>query len=203
MKIVAISDTHNRHEELTIPDGDVFIHAGDATNKSSEPELNDFLDWMTALPQKHKIFIPGNHDRRMVPNLDDWRTAYPDIHILTHDLRVLDGVRFYGCWSMGDYGESPTSSLPCDVFVTHNAPHGILDLAPQRVQSAFGPPLDDNIGEKKIHQAVMNLKPAHHIFGHIHMHGGRKCISSSTIFHNVAAMDQMTDSLRKPLELWI
>lgn len=203
MKIVAISDTHNRHQELTIPDGDCFIHAGDATNKSSEPELNEFLDWMAALPHRHKIFVPGNHDRRMVPNLNDWKIAYPNIHILTHDLVVLDSIRFYGCWSMGDYGDSPTLSLPCDVFITHNAPYGILDLAPPRVESAFGPRLDDHIGEKKIHQAVVDLKPAHHIFGHIHAHGGRKCISSSTIFYNVSASSNDLPKLREPLQLWI
>ena len=29
MRIVAVADTHLFHDELRVPDGDVFIHAGD------------------------------------------------------------------------------------------------------------------------------------------------------------------------------
>ncbi len=31
MKIICISDTHNLHKDLKIPDGDMLIHAGDMT----------------------------------------------------------------------------------------------------------------------------------------------------------------------------
>jgi hypothetical protein len=31
MKIVCLSDTHNCNEQITVPDGDILIHAGDAT----------------------------------------------------------------------------------------------------------------------------------------------------------------------------
>ena len=31
MKLVCISDTHNLHHDLKIPDGDVLVHAGDIT----------------------------------------------------------------------------------------------------------------------------------------------------------------------------
>jgi len=35
MRYVVISDTHNLHQKLTIPSGDVLIHCGDFTNKGS------------------------------------------------------------------------------------------------------------------------------------------------------------------------
>ena len=33
MKIVCISDTHNMHRRISVPSGDVLIHAGDATGQ--------------------------------------------------------------------------------------------------------------------------------------------------------------------------
>ena len=47
MRIVAISDTHGLHDTLTIPDGDVLVHAGDITRHGEFNELwelNDFFD---------------------------------------------------------------------------------------------------------------------------------------------------------------
>lgn len=63
MKIVCISDTHNRHRELEVPECDLLIHAGDFTNKGTETEISQFANWLKTLYQaKHKIVIPGNHD---------------------------------------------------------------------------------------------------------------------------------------------
>ena len=33
MKVIAISDTHNQHETLVLPDGDMLIHAGDVSGQ--------------------------------------------------------------------------------------------------------------------------------------------------------------------------
>ena len=62
MKCVAISDTHNRHKKLKLPDGDVLIHCGDATGLGSLNEFVEFNRWMSEQPHKYKIFVAGNHD---------------------------------------------------------------------------------------------------------------------------------------------
>ena len=63
MKILQISDTHNKHNELTdLPAADVIVHCGDFTEQGTEEEVLDFLNWFIELPCKHKIFITGNHD---------------------------------------------------------------------------------------------------------------------------------------------
>ena len=66
MKITFISDTHNKHKELTdnnlLPGGDVIIHSGDISGRGYEDEIIDFLDWFQDLNYTHKIFIAGNHD---------------------------------------------------------------------------------------------------------------------------------------------
>ena len=63
MKILQISDTHTKHQQLTyLPTADVIVHCGDFTEQGTEEEVLDFLNWFIELPYKHKIFVTGNHD---------------------------------------------------------------------------------------------------------------------------------------------
>ena len=64
MRIVCISDTHlvHRDGDFPIPDGDLLIHAGDATYHGTQEEIREFNAWFAALPHANKIFVAGNHD---------------------------------------------------------------------------------------------------------------------------------------------
>ncbi len=62
LRFVVISDTHNLHEKIHIPDGDVLIHAGDFTNHGSLLEVQRFTNWFKSLPHPVKVLVPGNHD---------------------------------------------------------------------------------------------------------------------------------------------
>jgi len=74
LRIVCISDTHNYHTRMNcIPEGDIFICAGDFTHKEdwrcySDPRsgvpntLKAFNEWLGKLTHKHKIVISGNHE---------------------------------------------------------------------------------------------------------------------------------------------
>ena len=66
MKFVAIADTHGKHKDLTIPSGDMLIHAGDISMKGDEDEIIDFLNWFDEQNFKHKILIAGNHDHNVL-----------------------------------------------------------------------------------------------------------------------------------------
>ena len=55
MKFVTISDTHGKHRELRLPEGDVIIHAGDFCHFGSDADLRDFLDWYQKLDYTRKI----------------------------------------------------------------------------------------------------------------------------------------------------
>ena len=70
MKIVAISDTHGKHHDLQVPDGDVLIHAGDMCKFGTLDELAEFDDWMGTLPHPVKIAIAGNHDAPFANHLE-------------------------------------------------------------------------------------------------------------------------------------
>src|ERR1051326_7309673 len=69
MKIVIISDTHNKHRTLDevhggLPAGDVLIHCGDATLNGSLQEWSAFCNWFRKQLNKFRylVFLPGNHD---------------------------------------------------------------------------------------------------------------------------------------------
>lgn len=74
MRIVTISDTHNRHKRLTsnaefpnvLPEGDLLIHAGDFSGVGTKSEVDNFLEWLVKIRYKFTygiVFIAGNHDR--------------------------------------------------------------------------------------------------------------------------------------------
>ena len=42
IRCVCVSDTHSFHRDLVVPFGDIFIHAGDFTNRGTLKELLDF-----------------------------------------------------------------------------------------------------------------------------------------------------------------
>jgi Icc-related predicted phosphoesterase len=62
--ITAISDTHNKHNQLEgkLPGGDILIHAGDITSLGRKDEVKRFIKWFGKQDYAHKIFIAGNHD---------------------------------------------------------------------------------------------------------------------------------------------
>ncbi|KAG5931631.1 hypothetical protein E4U53_001671 [Claviceps sorghi] len=60
IRVVCISDTHNK--QPTLPIGDILIHAGDLTENGSFEEVQRGLTWLSSQPHRHKIFVAGNHD---------------------------------------------------------------------------------------------------------------------------------------------
>ncbi|CAH1108078.1 unnamed protein product [Psylliodes chrysocephalus] len=64
LRFVCMSDTHSLIRNLTysIPEGDIFVHAGDFTKCGQKDEVIQFNEWLGTLPHKHKIVIAGNHE---------------------------------------------------------------------------------------------------------------------------------------------
>ena len=56
MKFVVLSDTHNQHEKLELPQADAIIHAGDFTDRGTPDESFAFLEWFNKLNYEYKIF---------------------------------------------------------------------------------------------------------------------------------------------------
>lgn len=74
MKICCISDTHNKHRELKLPEADLLIHAGDLSGLGKRYEVEDVLLWFKSIVHKFKhgiVFIAGNHDKSFDVNFGE------------------------------------------------------------------------------------------------------------------------------------
>lgn len=184
MHILHLSDTHGCHHLLwDLPEADVMVHSGDFCMVGTEQEALDFLNWFCDLPYKHKIFICGNHDDCLyganINGLDD------NVHYLCNSGIEIEGLKFYGvpmfmCDCVTDRQNLNYDKIPIDtdILITHTPAYGILDF-------------DDNInyGSEVLLQAVTNVNPRIHLFGHIHKQHGITTIET-TIFSNGAIMNE-------------
>ncbi len=172
MKCVVISDTHGMYEKINIPDGDVFIHAGDILGKGTLFELDEFNDWLGSLPHKYKIVIAGNHDWCFENSERASRGLLSNAIYLRDESIVIDNVHFYGApwqpyfmnWAFnlkrGEELKMKWQLIPnnTDVLITHGPPAGVLD----KITSG------ECVGCEGLAEAVARVKPIFHIFGHIH-----------------------------------
>lgn len=192
MKILHLSDTHGCHHRLRdLPEADMVVHSGDFCMVGSEEEAIDFLNWFCDMPYRHKIFICGNHDDCLYgANIDGLDN---NVHYLCNSAIEIDGVKFYGVpMFMGDcitdrqsrnYANIPTDT---DILITHSPAFGILDFDD-----------DINYGSEELLQAVTNVNPRIHLFGHIHKRHGVRTIGA-TIFSNGAIMNEDYSILNHP-----
>lgn len=176
-KIVCLSDTHNCNEKIIVPDGDILIHAGDATIRGTEAEVEEFLRWYSALPHKHKIFVAGNHDWLYETNNRFARllTANFNIIYLQDSFIEIEGLKIYGSpwqprffdWAFnlmrGAELAEKWKLIPsdADILITHGPPFGILDEVPRKYWI-------ENTGCEELRKKVEEIRPKAHIFGHIH-----------------------------------
>lgn len=217
MKIVAISDTHNKQNKLTLPKGDVVCHAGDATSRGSIDEIEDFLDWYASLDFKHKIFVPGNHDWGFETKPEKTRKMCEErgIILLIDEGIEIDGVKFWGSpvqpwfysWAfnrargdkqqvMYDRGRVKTyepikphwDMIPEGTNVLIT--HGPPYKILDELVYADGTPKGEYVGCHDLYEAILRVKPDVHIFGHIHCGYGEKH-QDGTSFYNASICDEM------------
>ena len=97
MRIVAVADTHLFHDaRYEVPEGDVFVHAGDLCRRGDLDELAEAARWIAGLPHRHKLIVAGNHDWAFVNELAAARRLLGDVLYLEDDEVSRLGARFYG-----------------------------------------------------------------------------------------------------------
>ena len=169
MRIVAVADTHTFHGDLKVPDGDVFIHAGDLLRAGTLDELNKVAAWLRSLPHPHKLVIAGNHDwcfareRTLAVEVLGAGLTY-----LEDSGTVIDGLRFWGSPWQPEYnqwafnlprGEALAAKwrlIPADtdVLITHGPPRGFGDRCG----------MEEREGCEDLRQAVARIRPLLHLF---------------------------------------
>ena len=202
MKIVAISDTHGLHDSIEIPDGNLLVHAGDLTRHGTLEDVIDFNNFLAALPHARKIVIAGNHDFCFEENRKACEKALTHCIYLQDQEVTIDGIRFYGSpWQPWFYDwafnlergleiRTKWDLIPegTDILITHGPPCGIGDL------TARG----DKAGCQDLLEVVEKIKPAFHIFGHIH-EGFGITSNGATTFINASCCDQLYRPVNSPV----
>ena len=96
MRCVAISDTHSMEARISIPDGDLLIHAGDLLGAGRLQEIELFDQFLGSLPHRHKVIIAGNHDRPFENQAAQARNLIKNAIYLQDEAITIDGKLFYG-----------------------------------------------------------------------------------------------------------
>jgi Icc-related predicted phosphoesterase len=206
MKIIALSDTHNQHNHIRVPDGDILVHCGDFTNQGTLDEITSFADWFAQLPHKWKILVFGNHE--VSTDIGFYDSNWKDLHshkmkiipptfwtqrgitVLCNETIKIQGYNIWGhpalpfqynlhAWGYRSPEDSSSmwSRVPADTDI-------ILTHSPP-----YGI-LDEtlngvNIGnEDMLVNVVDRIKPRMCIFGHVHNPG--TCTEWGILFNNVA-----------------
>ncbi|KAF4319215.1 hypothetical protein JM18_005736 [Phytophthora kernoviae] len=220
MKVVCVSDTHGLHDQaLDIPQGDVFIHAGDFTDTGERNEVLAFNQFLGTLPHRYKIVIAGNHestfDREFYPKYwhqyghrqqydpDEVRALLTNALYLEDQAVLIEGYLFYGTpwqpefcnWAFNrPRGEAllrQWRQIPTDtdVLVTHTPPMGHGDLVGYQ-----------RVGCADLLREVEDrVRPKLHVFGHVHEGYGRSASPDGEItYFNASACTHSYEPVNAP-----
>lgn len=217
MRITVISDTHNKHKQITqdLPGGDILIHAGDISSMGYEHEIREFCKWYNSIKNyTHKIFIAGNHDwgfQNDPTKIKEILELYPSIKYLQDDFTVIgedteSTIKIYGSpwqprfhnWAFNaDRGEDIKQHwdkihTDIDILITHGPAFGYLDTVIDRGH--------DNLGCKDLANKIAKIKPKIFVSGHIHSgYGYRVSLDSTTHFFNAAVLNEQYIYTQKPI----
>lgn len=204
MTIVAISDTHGKHQNLVLPKGDMLIHAGDVTSRGKEIEVIAFLKWFAATDFTYKIFIAGNHDFYFERFGDEvTNQLIPTNVIYLNDSGIeIEGIKIWGSpispwfydWAFNRHRGNDIKKhwdkiiQNTDILITHGPAFGILDLTSRY----------ENVGCKDLLEKINVINPKFHICGHIHEAYGQ-IKNNETEFLNASVLDENYLLKNKPI----
>ena len=189
LTLVLMADTHGYHRDLEVPRGDVLIHAGDITQHGTLREVAAFDQFLAEQPHPHKVVIAGNHDFCFEEQPAAARSRLTQAIYLQDEAVEVCGVKVYGSpwqpwfydWAFnlrrGPEIAAKWALIPADtqILVTHGPPRGFGDLT-------FG---GEHAGCDDLLARVREIKPALHVFGHIH-EGTGVYRDGGTIFVNAS-----------------
>lgn len=189
MKLVLISDLHERLPDLTHLKYDGVIIAGDLSfqkymdlDGENEFYINKMIPWVTSL--KGPVFgIYGNHDHfaELHPYVN-WIFGRNNRFMSFGSDEELFGIKINGLaytlpfceWAFQSDERRLKAMLDnlgkCDILVTHGPPYGIADLHDGR-----------NLGSKAVLRYIEDYSPRVVVTGHIHSGRGIYKYNDTTI----------------------
>jgi Icc-related predicted phosphoesterase len=192
VKIVALSDTHGKHRQVEIPDGDILIYAGDFEIRNNL-DLFEMSEWLNELPHKRVVAIFGNHDFTEHSEIKYMKQMFERVNLLFNESIEIDGLKIWGspyspffnnwAWMQPDNMLKEiwdTIPLETEIVVTHTMPYGILDGILPRMES---------VGSLTLRDAIKRVQPKIQIGGHLHESFGQYT-DGKIDYYNVSVLDE-------------
>ena len=189
LKIVCISDTHNNHRQMTLPEGDILIHAGDYTHFGHEEDAIDFNEWLGEQNFKYKYVVNGNHEQnaswgkknnaqKVISNAKYLIQEKTTLEFIHNDKPIklnIFGLEF--SWPFQVYMSNPLYEeigTDIDILICHGPSHGLVD---------------DNHGCPQLtrYLRLMKSPPRLVVSGHIH--------SAHGVANGASVDDKLKDTL--------
>ena len=194
-RICVISDTHERHKSIEIPDCDILIHAGDIlmtsrfiSDDECKRKYHNFNKWLGSLTGiQHKVIIAGNHDRLLQQlSKEELDKIFTNCTILDNTLIELEGLNIFGS--------------PLSTGTSNNKAFQDLDYYNRSVETLnlISKKLDVLILHGPNNKLVDLIKPRVFIFGHLHCYYGVRRYASS-ICINGSIMDGGYNPINLPI----
>lgn len=191
VRVVCISDTHSLHDTISVPQGDILVHAGDLTNGGTVEELQAAIDWLKRLPHREKVVVAGNHDswldervRKYLQEDDDKVLNWGDIHYLQNSTVSLTlnsrTIVLHGIPQIPTLDPSPPS--PSNLHAFQSPPSSTHPFPPPPASTdillSHSPALHHNdnfpysLGSTHLLRTLWRIKPALFVSGHVHASPG-------------------------------
>ena len=204
MRLVVIGDTHGKHEELGVLEGDVLIHCGDFCDgfRKDPSDVGNIDAWFAEQRVDLVLCVGGNHDFGAEERVRTGEQVFKHAVWLLDEAYEHRGVKFYGSpWVPQLQGwafylpdvelRAKWSMIPddTDVLITHTPPYGILDQPRSR---------QINCGCAHLLERAREVKPRFHVFGHNHASAGVEKHAGTT-FVNASIVDSDLEVTRGAL----
>ncbi len=223
LRFVCISDTHNRTDNLQLPDGDVLLHAGDFSQTGLPGEVKHFEEFIEKVKSQFQkiVVIAGNHD--LTFDFENYGSGLADdFHrnktidcravkdslkskcvYLEDELVEISGIKIYGSpWQpeFGGWGFNLMRGEKC--LEKWNMIPDEVDIL-----MTHGPPLGHGdkcqggarAGCSELLSTIQErVKPKYHIFGHIH-EGYGITTDGVTTYINASSLNTSYQQVNEPI----
>ena len=205
-KIVCISDTHQKHRKLEIPNGDILLCGGDFSWRGGREEVVEFSSWLSTLNHPYKILIAGNHETTFDPAKPEFDPGIRDliqgVSYLENTSVEIEGLKIWGSPYSSEYcnwafslktaedAEAMWARIPddTDVVLIHGPPYGIGD-------ELFN---GSHVGCRALLARLMKIQPRLVVSGHFHAGYGLRQVGKTT-FVNAACVDVGYTTVNQPI----
>ena len=200
-----------------IPDGDVFVHAGDLMYEGTPAEWQSRIDWLASLPHKVKLIVPGNHDfytqhyEGLARSQLRKQAGFKMVTLEDGLIKLPNGMTMLGiqwvtglpgwAWSKDDEwleDKLTKAAYRPHIVVSHAPVYGVVDkLYPHKhgyAQESVGTIAFANW----LRQTPVFARPEHWFCGHIHESYGSDSLYGVQ-FHNVAMCDRRYEQVNPPI----